>query len=59
MQQLFKFVDTKLHKIVSYIIKYVSLLKGSTTGTSIKIINSTVKQNFIWQAFNALKEALL
>ena len=28
-------------------LKYDSLLKGSTTGTSIKIINSTVKQNLI------------
>ena len=51
MQQLFKFVihghHTRSHKIVSYTIKYNSLLKGSATSTSIKIINSTVKQNLI------------
>ena len=39
--------QTKLDKMVFYIIKYDSLLKGSTTGTSIKFINSTVKQNLI------------
>ena len=34
-----------LHKIVSHTIKYESpLLKGSTMGTTIKIINSTVKE---------------
>ena len=34
--------------MVFYIIKYDSLLKGSATGTSIKFINLTVKQNLIW-----------